>query len=545
MIACFLYAYLPRAVNHSEIEYISSVAVLEDQSGTRTFDDISSTGGAWTLEDTSTIFRGRTQSAFWARFKIGTMPDTGSFRFLDLSCRNMDELDVYFPGHEVIRAGKKIDVRKIPVKSLHWYIPVPADYVPGTDVYLRFRSITVLRIPIRAIDAATMMEESQFALLGFGILAGVLSALLIVNLCAFILLKRKLFITYSAYLFFLLLYNVRVQGLAYLIPMPYGALNALLWISLSGFGAFMVLFGKQFMNMKHQLPRVNFLMNVSVALFAIQLLLGVFVSSWAANGMAYVTGLIVPLLIFGSVIWLYLKGRHELKWYIVACCAMVTATVIWATMPYRPFSVSTNAIFMLGTTIDSLLFTLSIFDLIKHDLLEKEEIKEREKYYMTLSRVDSLTGLYNRRYLDEIVKQMEASNDLPTGSSLIMIDLDNFKAINDNYGHLIGDIILTSVATKIKKRIRRSDVACRYGGDEFLVLLPGARIDIAKNIANDISKEIIGETSYSEKGEEIRITVSIGLTESRVGDSFDGMFLRADAALYQAKGKGRNRVSVL
>lgn len=545
MVACFLVVSVPPTGEATPLTGISSLDVFEDPEGTLTIDDVRARDNSWKREETGMVFRGLSSSTFWVRCKIAESKAPAAFRYMDFNCRNMDELDVYFPGHEVIRAGKKIDVRKVPIMSLHWYIPVPADYTTGSDVYLRFKSITVIRIPIRVVDSNTMMRDGQTSFLGFGLLAGVLVALLIVNLCAYVLLQRRLFITYSAYLFFLLLYNVRVQGLAYLVPMPYWALNALLWVSLSGFGSFMVMFAKQFMNLKHQMPRVNAIMDVAIALFAIQLVIGAFISPAFANSMAYVTGFIVPILILASVVWLYLKGRHELTWYIAASCAMVTATVIWATLPYRPNFISSNAVFMIGTTVDSLLFTLSIFDLIKHDLLEKEEIKEREKYYMTLSRVDSLTGLYNRRYLDEIVKQMEAGDDLPTGSSLIMVDLDNFKFINDTHGHLIGDIILTSVATKIKKRIRRSDIACRYGGDEFLVLLPGARIDIARTIANDISKEILGETSFSEKGEPIHTTVSIGITESRVGDSFDGMFLRADAALYQAKGKGRNRISVL
>lgn len=545
MASCFLFAYLPPTEYASTHNGISSVHALEDASDTLGIDAIRSGSGIWVNEPDGMVFRGLTRSTFWIRFAIDGPADPSAFRYVDFSCRNMDELDVYFPGHDVVKAGKTVDVRNVPIQSLHWYIPIPADYVPGSEVYVRVKSITVIRVPLRVIDAKTMMKDAQRSFLGFGLLSGVLAALLIVNLCAFVLLGRKLFITYSAYLFFLILYNFRVQGIAYMVPMPYWALNAMLWVGLSGFGAFMVIFAQQFMNMKRNLPRVNAAMDVSIGLFGVQAFLGLFISPAAANSMAYVTGLIVPLMILASVVWLYVKGRHELTWYIAACCAMVTATVIWATIPYRPFFVSSNAIFMIGMTIDSLLFTLSIFHLIKNDLLEKEALKEREKYYMTLSRVDSLTGLYNRRYLDEIVKQLEAGDELPTGSSLIMIDLDNFKSINDTYGHLIGDIILTGVASKVKKRIRRSDIACRYGGDEFLILLPGARLDIAKTIANDISKEIISETSYSEKGEPIQVTASIGITESRVGDSFDGMFLRADAALYQAKGKGRNRVSIL
>ena len=134
---------------------------------------------------------------------------------------------------------------------------------------------------------------------------------------------------------------------------------------------------------------------------------------------------------------------------------------------------------------------------------------------------------------------------MPTGSALIMIDLDNFKMVNDTHGHLAGDMILTKTGTHIKKHIRKTDIACRYGGDEFLVFLPGANETAARSIAESMRNDILADFTYSETGEEIKITVSIGVSENRLDDSFDGLFLRADAALYQAKKLGRNRISVL
>jgi diguanylate cyclase (GGDEF)-like protein len=126
-----------------------------------------------------------------------------------------------------------------------------------------------------------------------------------------------------------------------------------------------------------------------------------------------------------------------------------------------------------------------------------------------------------------------------------MIDLDNFKTINDTYGHLIGDMLLTKTASKIKKHIRKTDIACRYGGDEFLIYLPGANASVAHSIADGVRRDILEDFSYSEEGTEIRHTISIGVTENRVDDTFDGLFLRADAALYQAKRTGRNKISIL
>jgi diguanylate cyclase (GGDEF)-like protein len=343
----------------------------------------------------------------------------------------------------------------------------------------------------------------------------------------------------------MILYHLRVHGFLYFIPMPFKIYEACVWIGLSGFGIFMTLFAKQFMSLKQRLPVVNGLLNLGIVVFFIQAAVGVFISSFWANEIAYITGLIIPILIMGTVLYLFMKGYKELRFYLLAWCALFTATVIWATMPYAETFFSPNLLFVMGTSLDSILFTFSIFDMIRSGLREKEEMQAREKYYIALSRTDSLTGLYNRRYLTEIVKQLEQDKELPPESALIMVDLDNFKQINDTYGHLSGDIILARVGSIIKKHIRKTDIACRYGGDEFLVFLLGAKLESAQSIGEQIRKEILAEENYSETGEEIIATISLGITETRLDDTFDGMFLRADAALYQAKKLGRNRLAVL
>lgn len=545
MLACFVLAYYPRSARSPSRSNLSAVAVLEDTDGTITVDAIQSMSGDFAPQESSTVFRNRSTSAFWIRFTVDGSAHADEFRYLELACPNMEEIEVYFEGKPVIHAGKKVDIREVPIKSMSWYIPVPVDQDPVSPVYVRVHTATIISIPMRVISASEMMEKSGISMVLFGIMFGTLLAVLIVNLFSYIILRRQIFITYTLYLFFLILYHFRVHGFMYLIPTSFRFRETVLWISLSGFGIFMMVFAKQFMNLKRRLPVINTVFNTLIAAFIVQGLLGVFVSRYLANTIAYITGFIVPILLICVVTYLYAKGAKELRYYLLACCALFTATIIWATMSYTESFISPNLLFLGGTALDSLLFTLSIFDCIKIDLSEKDMIREREKYYIALSRTDALTGLYNRRYLGEIVKQLEANNEMPSDSALIMIDLDNFKAINDTYGHLIGDIILTRTGTKIKKHIRKSDIACRYGGDEFLVLLPGAKIDVAEKIAEEIRKDIVDDICYSETGEEVLTSISIGITEARLDDSFDGMFLRADAALYQAKTMGKNRTSFL
>jgi len=126
-----------------------------------------------------------------------------------------------------------------------------------------------------------------------------------------------------------------------------------------------------------------------------------------------------------------------------------------------------------------------------------------------------------------------------------MIDLDNFKSINDTYGHPVGDTMLINVSTKIKKHVRKTDIACRYGGDEFLVYLPGANTLAAHIIAEGLRQDILSDITSTETGDKLHQTISMGITESKAGDSFDGCLLRADAALYKAKKEGKNRISIL
>jgi two-component system, sensor histidine kinase LadS len=544
MTASLLAVYFPR--KHPSINSgVTAVRVLEDASGKKTLDSVKTGGTVFMPQESGTVFRGRSHSVFWVRFNIAKdAPDT-VFRYLELSSPNIENIDVFFENMPPVHVGKMADVRTVPVKSLYWYIPVPARYDPSTPVYVRIETTTIIRMPIAVITASQMMARMQLRVAFFALMFGVLFAAFVVNIFSFVILKKKLFITYAFYLFFLILYHIRVHGFMYFVPMPFSLFNTVLWISLSGFGLFLTVFAQQFMDLEHRLPRMNVLFNVFSGLFIVQAFVGVSISTYYANVLAYVSGLIIPLVIAGTVVHQYHKGFRELKYYLVAWSALLTATLIWALSPYAQTQFSADYFFIAGTSLDSLIFTFSIFDLIRIDLKEKEDIREREKYYQALSRTDALTGLYNRRYLSEIVKQMESNNEIPIQSALIMIDLDDFKNINDTWGHLIGDIILTRTGTKIKKHIRKSDIACRYGGDEFLLLLPGAKIEAAQTIAEEIRKEITAEINYSETGEEIRTSVSIGITETRLDDTFDGMFLRADAALYQAKKSGKNQIALL
>jgi diguanylate cyclase (GGDEF)-like protein len=156
---------------------------------------------------------------------------------------------------------------------------------------------------------------------------------------------------------------------------------------------------------------------------------------------------------------------------------------------------------------------------------------------------DMLTDCFNRKHgLDVIDAEMRRARRSEAPLSILMFDVDRFKAINDRYGHLAGDAMLAAIGARMREVLRRSDVRCRYGGDEFLVVLPETSAKDASRVAGWLRSEL-QEVRIDVGRESISPTVSIGVATAAEGDADAESFIgRADAALYQAKQAGRNCV---
>jgi diguanylate cyclase (GGDEF)-like protein len=159
------------------------------------------------------------------------------------------------------------------------------------------------------------------------------------------------------------------------------------------------------------------------------------------------------------------------------------------------------------------------------------------------SMLDPLTGVKNRSTLDSSLRrEMELSRRQGTTLSVILIDIDHFKLVNDRCGHLYGDQALRAVAQCIEGTIRESDMLFRYGGEEFLILLSGTGTNGAGLLAERLRKRVAELTPHPEK--KMHLTVSLGVTSLRPEESGEALFERVDGALYRAKQAGRNQVSL-
>ena len=174
----------------------------------------------------------------------------------------------------------------------------------------------------------------------------------------------------------------------------------------------------------------------------------------------------------------------------------------------------------------------------------QDDLKRSNEMLLELSNTDHLTGLFNRRYLMEsLVREVQRNTRKGGALSVMILDIDHFKRINDTYGHLQGDVVLQKVASQIQKSLRSYDIAARYGGEEFFLILPESNQKEAAAVADRL-RQSIQEMTYNGALNGLTVTDSFGVSSVLFDsdESIDDLIKRTDENLYRAKNSGRNRV---
>ncbi|NDV91484.1 diguanylate cyclase [Alteromonas sp. 345S023] len=189
-------------------------------------------------------------------------------------------------------------------------------------------------------------------------------------------------------------------------------------------------------------------------------------------------------------------------------------------------------------------FCIMVYD-VTDQALSKRGMARLNDELKTASRVDGLTGLFNRRYWQERFEQaFKLAKRQDTPSTAMMVDIDHFKKVNDTYGHQAGDKVIQALAALIKRCVRETDLAGRYGGEEFAIILTDSPVSCATTVAQRI-RRLAEATPVEHEGQTIRFTISLGLAEfSHDAKSPLAWLEQADKALYDSKQGGRNRYSI-
>ena len=257
----------------------------------------------------------------------------------------------------------------------------------------------------------------------------------------------------------------------------------------------------------------------------------------------------------------FLKGRNiGFLWLVFILLSVASSHLL----SYSGAAYSHLDVLTLGLHLMALFFILDNYESIKeekNERLEKlnmhleEEIQKRtrelqranealriEKQSLkALSSTDQLTGLCNRYKFEELFEfERNQSLRYKTDLSIILLDIDHFKSVNDTYGHTAGDIVLKELALSLKKSMRGSDVVVRWGGEEFVVITPKTTLEQAQQLA-EIIRQIVKNTPYPEVGQ---LTISVGVASFEENDSLKSLVQRADVALYRAKKLGRDNVQI-
>ena len=202
-----------------------------------------------------------------------------------------------------------------------------------------------------------------------------------------------------------------------------------------------------------------------------------------------------------------------------------------------------NRLLTAGSALLVLGLLFGILAIINNRFLKA--LGEADNKLITMATVDALTGLLNRQAgLERVEEELSRHRRSERPLACLLLDIDRFKKVNDTYGHQAGDVVLAAFGTILRKHIRKHDIVCRYGGEEFLLLLAETPLAAAQATAEKI-REVTATTPIHYKDVRITITTSIGLALMQPNETAEAMIARTDAALYEAKGSGRNRVACL
>ncbi len=386
------------------------------------------------------------------------------------------------------------------------------------------------------------------------LLIGVLLSLAIYNMLLFFSSGYKENLYYSLFLWAASIWISLLYGLTASLFHIYGDSAYQIHSVAMTLGIFLVLFFMNIFETKENYKTEHKFLASIALLYAADMLLGFFNIFKAMELFSLIT--IYTLIVF---LWVSIsitkKGNRVARLFLIghSFFAVFSAIGIAFFLGKIELNYVTSHATGIGYSIEAFMlayiisYKIKLLENRKEELLEtlEEKVSERTKELSILASTDPMTKLYNRRYFTELSESiLDLARREKADSSIIILDIDMFKNINDTYGHKVGDIVIKRLADTLRELTRKSDIISRWGGEEFVILLPNTDTAGAHAISEKIRSEVEHTLIQLDKNRTLRLTVSIGLSQIDIlkDDNIEVAIHRADEALYEAKESGRNKV---
>lgn len=419
---------------------------------------------------------------------------------------------------------------------------VEHEFAPGvSEVFIEVKTRDPFIVPISITDQQVFLKAQIFDINIAVLIYGILASMILYHLVLFFSLKLRYYGFYVLYVSSFLLMNASYNSYTF---EPFFAEQPAIqnWMQSSTIFLFSIcglLFARSFLNLKKYLPNAQQATDTLIGLFIVTMIGSAYFGYHYHVILAISMSILFSIFVFSIALITWLKGNQSARFFLLGTTAGLIGTSITAltVMSLIPYSYMGYHAIDFGMVIDSILLSFALVDKVKNS--EKNTLRAE-----TLAKTDELTGLLNRRAYNEIYELDQTQNKKlsKTNLSTMMIDIDHFKKVNDNFGHKAGDIVLQRVAHLIHSLVKTTDHVFRMGGEEFLILMPDTDSSLANHIAERI-RHSIENLNIVIDNNTINITVSIGISENLSQEN--GIQLsevNADKALYQAKQTGRNKV---
>ncbi len=454
---------------------------------------------------------------------------------------HLNTLDIYFSvqkgSYKAVHLGE--DSCETEKRTINYEITLPSD-IDNSEIYIMVNTDVTFYEPVTFWLAEYLFQETLKSSLLVFILFGILIAMVLYNFAIYLVLKDRTYLYYVLFMGNISLWQFFSLGYVKLIlDMSYSTEVYLLYFFSKIAALFSILFVVNFLEIRQYLKKAYYLYCVFFITFICSMVLGLFGLYAAADTIDSAAGILLTLFNLIVTAVRFRQGEASAKLVLSAWIIMGFFTIIYfmrSLMFLENTPVTVYGI-VIGASVEAILLSIAL-------AYKMRSLKQETGKLKTLTEKDALTGLLNRRFLNQKLPQLiEYSIKHNNFMCLLMIDIDNFKKFNDNYGHQQGDNMLRLVAGSISSSIRSNDYACRYGGEEFTVIIDENDMGKAQLIAQRIVN-MVNSTTLDIEGEDVSTSVSIGLAQLSISDTAATLIHRADQALYRAKKEGKNRVVI-